>query len=191
MTATITAAMAIAPQPLLRRAMGRLFNRLPGPVKEQHGAIDILLTTGRCDIDRGRALSARLIGWLFGFPPAGRDLPTKVTVIAEAGREIWHRDFGGNGIFTVLEPAAQAGRPTIVEKFGAVAFDLALEERQGGLGMTVIGMRVFGIPMPRWLWPVLKGIERAEPQRFVFDIDIRLGWGRPLIHYRGWLAEAA
>jgi hypothetical protein len=180
-------------QPLFRRSMGRLFHLLPSPVKRQHGAVDILLSVGRCDIDRGPALTARLIGWLFKFPPPGRNLATKVTVIAGGGREIWHRDFGGNGIFTVLEPAYRHHRPVIVERFGIVTFDLALGmtvgmgDGGGGLCMTVVGMRAAGIAMPRWLWPVLRAVERAEPQRFVFDIDIRLAWGRPLIHYRGWL----
>ena len=178
------------PQPLFRRTMERLFHLLPEAVREQHGAIDVLLTTGRADIDRGRAWSARLIGWIFGFPPAGRDLPTTVTVIAERGREIWHRDFGGNGIFTVLEPARRQGTPVIVERFGLVTFDLALGEAEDGLSMTVVGMHAFGLAMPRWLWPVLKAVERAEARRFVFDIDIRLAWGRRLIHYRGWLAPA-
>lgn len=175
-------------QPLLRRAMGRLFQALPAPVRRQHGVQDVLLSTGRCDIDRGPALNARLIGWLFGFPPAGRDLPTRVTVIAERGREVWHRDFAGRGIFTVLEPARPASRPVIVERFGwGVTFDLALDETECGLRMTVVGMRACGIPLPRRLWPRLDAVERAERQRFLFDIDIRLGWGDPLIHYRGWV----
>lgn len=177
-------------QPLFRQAMGRLFHLLPSPVQRQHGAVDILLSAGRCDIDRGRTLTARLIGWMFKFPPAGRNLATQVTVIAEAGREIWHRDFAGNGIFTVLEPALRQSQPVIVERFGLVTFDLALGMTPDGLSMTVVGMRAVGIALPRWLWPVLRAVERAEPRRFVFDIDIRLAWGGTLIHYRGWLAAA-
>jgi hypothetical protein len=49
-------------------------------------------------------------------------------------------------------------------------------------------MRALGVPLPRWLWPTLNATERAERQRFLFDIDIRLGWGDALIHYRGWVA---
>jgi hypothetical protein len=170
--------------------MGRLFQRLPRPVKAQHGALDILLSHGRCDIERGKAWSAQLVGRLFRFPPAGRDLPTLVTVIAEGGREIWHRDFGGDGIFTVLEPARKNGTPVIVERFGIVSFDLAVGEIEDGISLTVIGMRALGLAIPGWLWPRLKAVERAEAQRFHFDIDIDLSWGAKLIHYRGWVVPA-
>jgi hypothetical protein len=180
--------MTLTPQPLFRRAMGRLFHLLPEPVKRQHGVLDIQFSSGRCDIDRGTAWNARLIAWLFGFPPGGRDLPTTVTVISEGRREIWHRDFAGRGIFTVLEPAARRGSPVIVERFAwGVTFDLAIREVEDGLSMSVIGMRAWGMPLPRWLWPRLNATERAERQRFLFDIDIRLGWGDALIHYRGWV----
>jgi uncharacterized protein DUF4166 len=183
--------MTLSPQPLFRQTMGRLFHLLPRPVKDQHGALDILLSRGRCDIERGKAWTARAVGWLFKFPPAGRDLPTLVTVIAERGREIWHRDFGGQGIFTVLEPARRNGAPVIVERFGFVCFDLQLGEVKDGISMSVVGMRAFGLALPRWLWPRVKAVERAEAQRFHFDIDIDLSWGAKLIHYRGWVVPAA
>jgi len=182
--------MVLAAQPLFRETMGRLFHLLPRPVKTQHGAIDILLSRGRCDIERGRAWASRLIGWLFKFPPAGRDLPTLVTVIAGRGREIWHRDFGGQGIFTVLEPARKQGAPIIIERFGIVCFDLAIGEVEDGISLSVVGMRTLGITVPRWLWPRLRAVEHAEAQRFHFDIDIDLSWGAKLIHYRGWVVPA-
>jgi hypothetical protein len=178
-------------QPLFQQTLGRLFHGLPKPVKSQHGALDILLSQGRCDIERGPSWTSRAVGWLFKFPPAGRDLPTLVTVIAERGREIWHRDFGGQGIFTVVEPARIAGAPVIVERFGLVCFDLAVGETEGGITLSVVGMRALGIAMPRWLWPRLKAVERSEAQRFLFDIDIDLSWGAKLIHYRGWVVPAA
>ena len=68
--------MVLNAQPLFRQTLGRLFHLLPRPVKDQHGALDILLSRGRCDIERGKAWTARAVGWLFKFPPAGRDLPT-------------------------------------------------------------------------------------------------------------------
>jgi hypothetical protein len=183
--------MTLSPQPLFQQTLGRLFDLLPKPVKSQHGAIDILLSHGRCDIERGKEWHARLVGWMFKFPPAGHDLPTLVTVIAERGREIWHRDFGGKGIFTVLEPARINGAPVIVERFGIVSFDLAVGETADGITLSVVGMRALGLAIPRWLWPRLNAVERAEAQRFHFDIDIDLSWGAKLIHYRGWVLPAA
>src|SRR4051812_33383634 len=156
--------MTLKAQPLFQQTMGRLFHRLPKPVRAQHGALDILLSRGRCDIERGRALSARLVGRLFRFPAAGRDLPTLVTVIAESGREIWHRDFGGEGIFTVLQPARKSGTPVIVERFGVVSFDLAVAEVEDGISLSVVGMRALGLAIPKWLWPRLQAVERAEAQ---------------------------
>jgi hypothetical protein len=182
--------MALKTQPLFPQTMERLFNRLPKPVKAQHGTVDILLSHGRCDIERGKDWASLLVGWLFKFPPAGRDLPTLVTVIAERGREIWHRDFGGEGIFTVLEPAAHNDTPVIVERFGIVTFDLAIGEVPNGITLSVAGMRALGIAVPRFLWPRLNAVEHAEAQRFHFDIDIDLSWGAKLIHYRGWVVPA-
>jgi hypothetical protein len=176
--------------PLFQQTMGRLFHLLPRPVKAQHGALNILLSPGRCDIERGSAWASRIVGWLFKFPPAGRDLPTQVTVIAERGREIWHRDFGGQGIFTVLEAARKNGAPVIAERFGLVTFDLAVAEAKDGISLSVVGMRALGLALPRWLWPRLKAVEHAEAQRFHFDIDIDLSWGAKLIHYRGWVVPA-
>jgi hypothetical protein len=183
--------MVLNAQPLFRQTLGRLFHLLPRPVKDQHGALDILLSRGRCDIERGKAWTARAVGWLFKFPPAGRDLPTLVTVIAGHGRELWHRDFGGRGIFTVLEPARKNGAPVIVERFGIVSFDLAVAEAEDGISLTVVGMRALGLAVPSWLWPRLRAVERGEAQRFHFDIDIDLSWGAKLIHYRGWVVPAA
>jgi hypothetical protein len=182
--------MVLNPQPLFRQTMGRLFHLLPKPVKTQHGALDILLSHGCCDIERGKTWTSRLVGWLFKFPPAGRDLPTMVTVIAERGREIWHRDFAGKGIFTVLEPARRQGTPIIVERFGIVCFDLAVGDVPDGISLSVVGMRALGVTVPRRLWPRLRAVERAEAQRFHFDIDIDLSWGAKLIHYRGWVVPA-
>jgi hypothetical protein len=176
-------------RPLFRQAMGGLFHALSAPVRAQHGVTDVRISAGRCDIDRGGTWFSRVVGWAFRFPPAGRDLPTQVTVIADRGREIWYRDFDGNGIYTVLQPRSgiRPGPAMIVEKFGLVGFDLELQDEAGALRMRVRGMKFGPCPLPRWIWPDLRAVERAESERFIFDIDIRLPGGELLIHYCGWL----
>jgi hypothetical protein len=176
---------------LLRRMAGATLDRLHAPVKKLHDVQDATVVFGHTDIDRGPGPISRVVGWLFGFPPAGRRLPTAITILANGGREIWHRRFAGHPILTHLEPAGEARRPVIVERFRfGVTFALQITERDGSLRFELRGMRVCGIPMPRFLWPLLDAEERSERGGFRFDINIALrGFGR-LIHYRGWVRPA-
>jgi hypothetical protein len=51
-----------------------------------HDVQDATVVFGHTDIDRGSGPVSRLVGWLFGFPPAGRRLPTVITVLATGGK---------------------------------------------------------------------------------------------------------
>jgi len=176
---------------LLRRAIGSTLERFHRPVRALHEIEDATVAFGHTDIDRGRGAVSMLVGWLFGFPPAGRRLPTAITVLADRGAEIWHRRFAGRPILTHLEPHPRGSRSVIVERFRfGVAFDLEVKERDGRLAFGLLGMHVCGVPMPRWLWPRLRAEERAEHGGFRFDIDIGLPAGGRLIHYRGWVKPA-
>jgi len=178
-------------QTLLRRAIGTTVERFHRPVQALHEVRDATVAFGHTDIDRGRGIVSMLVAWLFGFPPAGRRLPTAITVLADRGAEIWHRRFAGHPILTHLEPHAAAGRSVIVERFRlGVTFDLEVTQWQGRLGFRLRGMHVCRVPVPRFLWPRLRAEERAEHGGFRFDVDIGLpGFGR-LIHYRGWVRPA-
>jgi uncharacterized protein DUF4166 len=171
---------------LLRRTAGVAMDRLQRPVRELHDVHDATIAFGETHIERGSNPMVRLVGWLFGFPPAGRRMPTTITVLAARGKEIWHRRFRGHPILTQLEPTRAPG--VIVERFRfGVTFELQVTEAAGALRFNVRGMRVCGVRMPSWLWPVLNAEERAEHGGFAFDIDIALpGFGR-LIRYRGWV----
>ncbi len=154
---------------------------------------DALVAFGYADIDRGGSVLARFVGWMFAFPAAGRALATTITIVADGGREIWHRRFASAPILTHLEPALvkrelAPAQPAVVERFRwGVRFELGLGERDGALRFEILAMRVGGVPIPRFLWPQLKAEERVQDGRFAFDIEIRLPWSAPLIHYRGWV----
>jgi hypothetical protein len=172
----------------LLRSAGATLDRLQHPVRALHEVHDATVVFGQTDIERGAMPIARLVGWVFGFPPAGRRMPTAITVLATRGFEIWYRRFSGFPILTHLEPCPGAGNGMIVERFRfGVTFELRTIERGGALHFQLCGMRIYGLPMPRWLWPLLNAEESAEHGGFRFDIDIALrGCGR-LIRYRGWV----
>jgi hypothetical protein len=165
--------------------------RLHLPVKQLHDVADATVAFGYTDIDRGPGPVSRAVAWMFGFPPAGRRLPTAITILANGGREIWHRRFAGHPILTHLEPANEMRGPLVVERFRfGVTFLLQIAERDGSLRFKLRGMRVCGVPMPQFVWPLLDAEERADRGGFRFDINIALrGFGR-LIHYRGWVRAA-
>jgi hypothetical protein len=171
---------------LLRRTAGGALDRLQRPLRALHDVHDATIAFGRTHIERGSNPVARLVGWLFGFPPAGRRMPTTITVLAARGAEIWHRRFRDHPILTRLEPTGSPG--IIVERFRfGVTFELQVVERAGALRFHVRGMRICGMPMPSLLWPLVNAEERAERGGFAFDVDIGLrGCGR-LIRYRGWV----
>jgi hypothetical protein len=177
--------------PLFARALGPRLRRYARAVQTLHRVADATVAFGHADVERGAGMVSRLVGRAFGFPPAGRAMPTRVTVIADGARELWLRRFAGHAILTRLEPAPDRTRPTVTERFRwGVAFDLAVAERGGRLGFEVTAMRVLGAPMPRFLWPLLAAEERAERGGFAFDVAIALRFFGPLIHYRGWVRPA-
>lgn len=167
-------------------AAGPTVNRLHRAVRSLHSVHDATIAFGQTHIERGSNALARLVAWIFGFPPAGYRMPTAITILASHGKEIWYRRFCHHPILTQLEPSVQAGM--IIERFRfGVTFLLEVSERRGALRFQVRGMQVCGVPMPMWLWPMLRAEERAERGGFAFDIDIGLrGLGR-LIRYRGWV----
>jgi hypothetical protein len=177
--------------PLFGRTLGPALARYEAPVRALHTVRDATVALGSSDIRRGHGIVARVVGRVFGFPPAGRRMPTAVTIVAAHNAEIWHRRFAGHPILTHLEAAPASRRPIVRERFRfGVTFDLAVLEEDGRLAFQLAGMRVCGAPMPRFLWPVLRAEERAERGGFLFDIDIRLRGFGLLIHYHGWVRPA-
>jgi hypothetical protein len=172
---------------LMGTRMNAVLDAFDAPVRDLHSVADAKVVFGRTDIEHGDHPLAAFVARLFGFPDAGRVLPTVITIVSDGRAEIWHRRFAGQPILTELEPGSLT-RTAIVERFRfGVAFDLDVTEVRGSLRFKVIGMRVCRVPMPRLLWPTLEAKECEEAGGFRFDIDIGLrGIGR-LIRYRGWV----
>ncbi len=117
---------------------------------------------GRFRIVRGRGM-ARGVGWILGLPPAGEEVPVRLHVEREGGREVWTRDFGGHELVTVQSLGA-AGE--LVEGFGPLDVHLRLEVDEGGLHYRQVGCRLrlgrWRIPLPGWLTPRVEGNERVS-----------------------------
>lgn len=176
--------------PLYRRVLGSDFERLPRPIQDLHDVSDSMAAGGQCEIARGSHFLVPLIAGLFRLPPAGRAVPVTVTFRRQAEKEIWHRRFGQAEMKT-LQEACPLLPGHIIERFGPLACRLEIECSQDGLRLLPHGLRLFGLPLPRWLWPRVAAGERVEAGRFTFDVAIGLPWVGLLVHYSGQLSPKA
>lgn len=60
-----------------------------------------------------------------------------------------------------------------------------------GIDLIPQGVKLWGVPLPRWLLPQVVASERADDQgHHRFDVLISLAPFGRLVHYQGWLLPA-
>jgi hypothetical protein len=163
------------------------FAALPPAVRRMHAPGPRSLSRGEAEIDGPDGMAGRLIARLVGFPTAAATVPAEVAMVATAAGERWTRQLGRHAFASDLQPGRHPGEA--IERFGPLAFTLALAGGGDGLRLAVRGWRLFGLPMPGWLRPGGDAWESEDQQgRFTFAVEIRLplGLGR-VCGYRGWL----
>jgi len=172
--------------PLFPRVLGPSFETLPAPIRATHQTTDVSHWRGYASVRRGEGLWSRLLGRLFGFPPAGEGVPVEVTKTVTPRGEIWQRRFGAR-VFRSRLAASAAG---MTESFGPFTFLLGLNVQEGALHYPVLSGRLGPLPLPRRLLPGAIAREHVCDGRFRFDVKILAPvTGSLLVHYRGSLDE--
>ncbi|HTJ02520.1 MAG TPA: DUF4166 domain-containing protein [Methylovirgula sp.] len=170
------------PQPLYERAMGAGYAAMPQAVREMHDLCGDGGASGEAEVERGRNIVARLIGWVMRFPPAGKH--ALHVAFAECGDgETWTRAFGLYAFSSRFSQEAGG----LVECFGPLRFRFELSADATGLTMNMCGWSVFGVPLPLALAPRSRAREWEEGGRFRFDVPISLPFIGLVVHYSGWL----
>ncbi|MCW5745247.1 MAG: DUF4166 domain-containing protein [Alphaproteobacteria bacterium] len=180
-----------AVRPLYVHNLGAAYDTLPSPVAQLHDVAGGARWQGRADIEGASGPWAWMVAHLFGFPTAAADVAATVEFEVRDGVETWRRRFGAHRFASRQYAGHGAARGLIVERFGAVAFAMQAEATPAGIALRLRRGWLFGVPLPRWLWPRIAATERVdEVGRFRFDVAIALpGIGR-LVRYRGWLEPA-
>lgn len=173
--------------PLYQRVMGEAFDRMPPEIQAIHSFRVPRRASGRGSVARGKDLMARLVGWLFRFPPATDDVPVSVTFDVDEIGETWIRDFGGHRFQSRLGSRLKDNQATLTEHFGLFIFDFDLSGDVSGLEMRLSGWKCLDFPLPRAFLPKILATERVKDGRFHFDVAIALPWGKLIVRYKGWL----
>lgn len=170
---------------LFETALGSDWLRLSPEIRRLHAFRDGEAFSGTATVTRGSGWLPRLAAAFFGFPPAGRDVPVRVTMRRSDEMESWVRQFGDRRFRSRLRNGG-AGR--VWERFGPFSFLIALGVSDGELGFPVVAGRILGLPMPGFLLPRSESRESVRNGLFHFDVALHLPLTRQLmVRYRGWL----
>ena len=172
--------------PLYRRVLGADFERLPPAVRALHDLRQPTMWRGRVDVQRGTAFICGIIAAIAGLPPAGPDQPLTVTFTPRNGEEIWHRAFGTAVFLTRQAPGAGG----IHEFAGPARLLLQPRVSADGMSLDLTGVRLLGVPVPRFLVPKVETREFEKAGRYHFEVEARLPWFGRLVRYAGWLEPA-
>jgi len=176
--------------PLYRRLLGDAWSALPAPVRQMHElpyAGGAVVADGTASVERGSGMLARLVAGMFGFPPAGREIPVTVEFEVRGAQEHWSRTFAGRSFASTQEAGQGRIADLLCERFGPVAIGIALVPDAGRLRFEVRRWSLFGLPLPLVLVPHGNSYEHADGGRFCFHIEIRHGLTGLIVAYRGWL----
>jgi len=176
-------------EPVFQRILGNAWTELPEQIREIHDVRNSLEFSGRASVSRGKSLISKLIARVVGFPPAGQDIPVRVTMKNISGREHWSRDFDGHKFSSVLYSGDGQFEHLVCEKFGPVSFAIALVLENGRLNYVQRGWTFLGIPMPRFLGPQGETYEQVVDGKFRFRVEVKLPIGGHLMTYDGWLEK--
>lgn len=172
-------------KPLYRRVLDEGFDRLPEVTRRLHRGRPAVIAEGEAVVAPAENFVARFIARRVGVPGEEGRLPVRVVIESRDGREHWTRFFADKPMRSVMS-AAPGG--LIEERFGAVAMRMRLVPRGDGLDMQLVSGRLWGVPLPGFLLPRIKGEERVdEAGRHRFEVEIVLPLFGRLIAYRGYL----
>jgi hypothetical protein len=168
---------------VFRALVGDSFEALPPAIRAIHDSSRERAFTGRCDIDRGLSLIARVIGAVTRMPRAGRDVPIRVTILRTTACETWTREFAGHRMRSVL----RARGALLEERLGAATFRFGLRADGECIRWELVAVRALGIPLPLAWFRGVRASEGVLDGRYRFDVRAALPVIGLLVHYRGHL----
>lgn len=177
--------------PFYRQILGSSFESLPAPVQALHDSTLPRVWGGQATVARGRNPLAILTAKLFGFPPAGSDIPVTVTLAPIGDREHWARDFNGKTFASKQWAGAGPDQGLLFEQFGPISVAIALIIKDDKLYLIPKRWTCLGLPLPRFLLPKGDSFETAQGDHFCFDVGIEAPLIGLIVAYRGTLKQVS
>lgn len=145
---------------------------------------------GHARVERSKNPLANVLAWIFRFPSAAEEIDVEVYFVRDGDSEIWTRRFAGSTFTTRLSPAPETSSlppSAVIESFGPLSFELALEVAGGRLTLTPRRWWLAGCPLPAALIPGGNSYEYDDNGRFGFHIEIVVPLAGLVVRYFGTL----
>jgi len=173
----------MAPPSLYRRILRARFDALPAVLRRFHDAEGGGRARGTFRVERGRGRLRNGVASILGMPRAGTDVPVRLQVMSEGGRERWIRDFDGHRVETVQWAQGES----LMEAMGRIRFCCALVLDGSRLRYEFRRAWFAGIPIPRWISPsVVSYVEAGDAGWFVL-VHVLAPMLGALVKYEGWI----
>ncbi|HVF26373.1 MAG TPA: DUF4166 domain-containing protein [Anaerolineales bacterium] len=177
-----------ASAPLYKRILGEAWEKLPAPLAALHNVVSKeQKVEGMARVETGKHVFARLLAALYGFPRAGKHVPVKVSFHRTDSGELWERDFAGRKFSTFQTEGQVNADKLLMERFGPVAFWMALVLKQEELHSITRRWSVFGIPLPLAFAPSATVYEYADGDDFCFHVEVKHWLMGLVVRYEGKL----
>lgn len=169
--------------------MGADFQRLAPALRRFHRLAGRHVVLGTVRLRGPESIGARLLAMCLGVPLRSVSGPVQFELDAQPHTEQWTRCFPGKTMTSLMR--LQDGR--LVEHLGAARLTFGLRENGGRLVMQLQGMRFWGVPCPRWLWPRIVAQETGVGDMLEFKVSAALPLLGVVTEYEGSLCipEAA
>lgn len=168
---------------LFQSVMGEAFGRLAPPLRRFHSLGGRQSLLGRVQTQAPATRAARWLARCLGAPHQAMDGPIRFDLDAAPGLETWTRHFPQQRMRSQL----CGDGAHLVEQLGAVRLYFTLLEQGGALRMQLDGLRVLGLPCPRWLLPRVHALETGGDGAVLFDVSAALPGLGTVSAYRGHL----
>lgn len=168
------------PPVLFRRLLGGAYDLLPPQIRAVHDAPGTW--RGRCRVERGEGIAARLLAALMALPPPGRHDPIEVAIEPHRQGESWTRAIGG----VRMRSRLRQERGRLAESMGPATFRFEVESDGSRIRWRLCSVRALGIPLPTRLFAI-EACESVEGPHYRFQVSAALAGTGRLVAYDGIL----
>jgi len=168
---------------LYEQVLGADYARLPPAVRRFHRLTGRVVLQGHVETRAPATWLAGVLARGLGTPRQAGAGALRFEVDAGPDAETWTRHFPAQTMSSRL--VLVAGR--LVERLGPASLTFHLSADEDGLRMRLAGLRVLGIPCPRWLMPRVVAEETGVGDDLHFDVSATLPLVGRVASYRGHL----